>query len=106
MHSTSQTRVAQVSGTFNPPHRGHLRLGLFGKERLERLGHQVEVWNHGKGMNINVALSENGGYLENYGSKFQMAVFIQELMINQWMEWGTLFSEKPLDMTHQFASGW
>ncbi len=34
---------SQVSGTFNPPHRGHVRLGLFAKERLEKLGHEVQV---------------------------------------------------------------
>ena len=36
-------RNPKVSGTFNPPHRGHLRLGLFAKERLEKLGHRVEA---------------------------------------------------------------
>ena len=35
--------MTQVSGTFNPPHRGHVRLGLFAKERLEKLGHEVQV---------------------------------------------------------------
>eukprot|EP00913_Durusdinium_trenchii_P012829 g12045.t1 len=39
----TRTYVLVVSGTFNPPHRGHLRLGLFAKERLEKLGHQVEA---------------------------------------------------------------
>ena len=37
------TFVSQVSGTFNPPHRGHVRLGLFAKERLEKLGHEVQA---------------------------------------------------------------
>lgn len=37
------TFVSQVSGTFNPPHRGHVRLGLFAKERLEKLGHKVQA---------------------------------------------------------------
>ena len=39
----TRSYVLLVSGTFNPPHRGHLRLGLFAKEQLERLGHRVEA---------------------------------------------------------------
>ncbi|CAJ1400548.1 unnamed protein product, partial [Effrenium voratum] len=35
--------VLLVSGTFNPPHRGHVRLGLCAKEQLERLGHSVQA---------------------------------------------------------------
>ena len=39
----SRCYVLVVSGTFNPPHRGHVRLGLFAKERLEKLGHEVQA---------------------------------------------------------------
>ena len=73
------------------------------------------LWNHGtpgtpgKGMNIIwwLCLKMRGIWkifmkLMDPNGCFHTS----ELMINQWMEWGSLFSEKPLDMTHQFARKW